>query len=101
MADGIVITGPDYRLRFMNANMVKDFGDGTGLTCYKHLQKVDAPCKQDCKILDVINNGEVRKWECKFPDGRIYEIVAAPYVDNDGTVCQLSIFRNITQRKKN
>jgi len=98
MADGVLITGPDYRIRFMNSNMVKDFGEGTGLTCYKHLKKVDAPCKQDCKISDVINNGEIGKWECEFPDGRIFEIVAAPHVDTDGTVCQISMFRDITQR---
>ncbi len=99
MADGVIITGPDYRIRFMNANMVKEFGAGTGSTCYEHLQKVDAPCKQDCKIPDVINSGEIKKWECEFPGGRSYEIMAAPYVDTDGTVCQISIFRDISQRK--
>jgi len=100
MADGVLITGSDYRIRFMNSNMVKDFGEGTGFTCYKHLHNLDAPCKHDCKIPDVINNGEIEKWECTFPDGRIYEVVAVPYVDADGVVCQLSIFRNITHRKK-
>ncbi len=99
MADGVIITGPDYRIRFMNAKMVKEFGQGTGSTCYEHLHKVDAPCKQDCKIPDVINSGEVKNWECEFPDGRTYEIVAAPYVDTDGTVCQISIFRDISQRR--
>lgn len=100
MADGVLITGRDYRIRFMNSHMVNDFGDGTGYPCYKHLHNLDAPCEQDCKIPDVINKGEIGKWECSFPDGRTYEIVAAPYVDADGVVCQLSIFRNITQRKK-
>ncbi|MCK4273438.1 MAG: hypothetical protein KAW90_01000 [Dehalococcoidales bacterium] len=100
MADGIVITGPDYRIRFMNTKMVEFFGEGTGLTCYKHLRNLDAPCQQECHIPDVINNEEINRWECSFPDGKIYEIVAAPYVDADGTVCQISIFRDITQRKK-
>jgi len=99
MADGVIITGPDYRIRFMNSNMVRDFGEGIGSTCYQHLQKVDAPCKKDCKIPAVINNREISNWECQFPDGRIYEIVAAPYIDTDGTVCQISIFRDITRRK--
>ena len=99
MADGIIITGSDYRIRFMNANMVDAVGQGTGFTCYQHLQKVDTPCRQDCKILDVINNEEIRHWECAFPDGRIYEILAAPYVDTDGTACQISLFRDTSQRK--
>lgn len=100
IADGVLITGPDYRIRLMNSNMVTEFGDGTGSPCYKHLHNLDAPCEQDCRIPDVVNNREIGKWECSFPDGRIYEVVAAPYVDSDGVVCQLSVFRNITQRKK-
>ena len=101
MADGVVITGPDYRIRFMNTKMVESFGEGAGLTCYQHLHNLDAPCQQECHIPDVINNEEIGKWECSFPDGKTYEVVAAPYVDTDGTVCQISIFRDITQRKYN
>lgn len=99
IADGVIITGPDYKIRFMNSATVRAFGDGTGLTCYKHMHNVDAPCQQECHIPDVINNAEIGKWECSFSDGRTYEVVAAPYVDTDGTVCQISIFREITKRK--
>jgi len=99
MADGIIITGPDYRIRFMNTKMLEAFGDGAGLTCYKHLHNLDAPCQPECLISDVINNEEIGKWECSFPPDRTFEVVAAPYVDVDGTVCQISIFRDITQRR--
>ncbi len=98
MADGVVITGPDYRIRFMNSKMEDIFGEGTGFTCYKHLRSVDSPCQQECHIPDVINNAEVGKWECSFPGGETCEVVAAPYVDTDGTVCQISIFRDVTHR---
>jgi PAS domain-containing protein len=101
MADGIIITGPDYRIRFMNANMVNALGEGTGLPCYKHLRNLDTPCQQGCRVPDVINRKEIEKWECSFPAGKTYEVVAAPYVDSDGTVCQISIFRDITPRQKN
>ncbi len=100
LADGVLITGPDYKIRFMNSNMIKDFGDGTGVPCYKHLHNVDSPCKQDCIIQDVIKKGEIGKWECDFPDGRTYEVVAAPYVDSDGVTCQLSTFRNVMPSQK-
>jgi len=99
MVDGVVITDPDYRIRFMNSKMVDAFGEGTGLTCYKHLRNLDVPCQQECHIPDVINNEKIEKWECSFPDGSTYEVLAAPYVDTDGTLCQLSIFRDITERK--
>ncbi len=100
MADGILITGPDYVIRFMNSSMVKNFGEGTGSPCYRQLHHLDSPCEQDCRILDVISKGKIEKWACDFPDGRTYEVVAAPYVDSDGTVCQLSIFRAVSPSGK-
>ena len=98
MADGVLITGPDYRIRFMNANMVRDFGDGRGIACYRHLHRADAPCQPECRLADVINKNRTEKWTCRFPDGRSCEVVAVPYVDTDGVVCQLSIFRDLTGR---
>ena len=102
MADGVMITGSDHRIRFMNSSMVRDFGEGTGTTCYEHMHKVRVPSEycQDCKILDVIRSGRVENWKCEFPDGRSYEVVATPYVYTDGVVCQLSIFRNVTRHEK-
>jgi len=99
MEDGVFITGPDYRIRFMNPSMVRDFGEGLGSYCYEYLHKFDYPCQQICKLLNVIN-GAVERWEYNFPDGRTYEVLASPYTDSDGTVCQLAIFRNITQSKR-
>ncbi|MFC1956561.1 hypothetical protein ACFLWZ_08660 [Chloroflexota bacterium] len=99
MVDGVVITGPEYKIRFMNTKMVDAFGEGTGLPCYKHLCNLDAPCEPECWIPDVINNEEIRKWKCNLSDGKTCEVVAAPSVDTDGTVCQISIFRDITKRK--
>ncbi|MFC2004901.1 PAS domain-containing protein [Chloroflexota bacterium] len=96
--DGVFITGPDYRIRFMNPSMVRDFGEGIGSYCYEYLYKFDYPCQQVCKLPNVLN-GATERWEYGFPDGRTYEVLATPYIDSDGTVCQLATFRNITQRK--
>jgi len=99
MADGVLITGPDYRIRFMNPSMVREFGEGIGAYCYEYLHKFDFPCQQICKLPNIIN-GAIERWEYNFPDGRTYEVLASPYIDSDGTVCQLSIFRNITHHRK-
>ncbi|MFH1003609.1 MAG: hypothetical protein V1780_05635 [Chloroflexota bacterium] len=94
IGDGIIITGPDYRIRYMNSKMVDAFGDGTGLACYRHLHHLDAPCHPECRISDVLDRDQVEKWESSFPDDRAYQVVAAPHIDTDGTVCQISIFRD-------
>jgi hypothetical protein len=99
MAEGVLITGPDYRIRFMNPSMIKDFGEGVGTLCYQHLHRNDAPCRQICKLPDV-TRGAVERWEHNFPDGSTYQVVALPYIDSDGTSCQLSILWKINQRAK-
>lgn len=99
MRDGVLITGPDYRIRFVNPSMIRDFGESTGAFCYQYLRNIDNPCAQACRLPDVIG-GKVEQWEYSFPDGRTYEVLASPYTDSDGVVCQLAIFRNITQRNR-
>ncbi len=99
MEEGVFIVGPDYRIRFLNSSMKRDFGEGKGSLCYEYLSKLDSPCKI-CKLPEVLK-GSVERWEyTSSRGGRVYEILASPYVDSDGVVCQLATFRNITQRKK-
>lgn len=97
--EGVLIIGPDYRIRFMNPSMMRDYGEGVGFYCYEHLHKLDALCHQICKLPNIIS-GAVETWEHSFPDGRTYKVLASPCIDSDGVVCQLAIFRNITRRKK-
>lgn len=99
MNDGVCIVGPDYKIRFMNQSMVRDFGQGTGLRCHEFLHNFEEPCEQICKLPQVLN-GETHRWDYTLPNGKTFEVVASPFVDFDGTVCQISTFRNITGRKK-
>ncbi|MBA7686463.1 hypothetical protein ES703_94910 [subsurface metagenome] len=99
MEDGVLIIAPDYRIRFTNPSMVRNFGEGAGSHCYKYLRKFDAPCEQICKLPNVMK-GTVERWEYNFPDGRTYEVMASPYVDSDGVVCQLATFRKMRKHKK-
>ncbi|MBW1717594.1 MAG: hypothetical protein JRJ77_17565 [Deltaproteobacteria bacterium] len=99
IGDGILITGPDYAIRYMNSKMARDFGKGTSLTCYKLLRNRETPCEHNCGIKDIINGSrEIARWECALPGGKIFQVVAVPYVDLDGTACQISVFRNISTK---
>jgi len=99
MEEGVLIVGPDYKIRFMNSSMIREFGEVTGSHCFEYLYGSDIPCGGTCRLPNV-TGGKAESWEYNFPDGRTYEVLATPYVDSDGTVCQLATFRNITQHKK-
>ena len=91
--DGVLLIGPDYRIRFLNNRMKQEFGDGTGSYCYAYLYKRSASCQQICK-LNSIQEGATVEMQYESPDGGKYKVVALPYVDTDGVVCQLSIIKN-------
>ena len=96
IADGVMITGPDYKIRFLNSRIAGRVGEGTGLVCYEYLHHFKVPCPE-CRIQSVIKDQEICRWHCKFPDGSVHEVIAAPYIDDDGTACQISVFRDITR----
>ncbi len=99
MEDGVLIIGTDYRIRFMNPSMVRDFGEGIGSFCYECLHGLSKPCPEICQLPNVIK-GDIARWEYEFPDERTYEVQASPYRDSDGAICQLTTFRNTTPREK-
>jgi len=98
MEDGVIITGPDYKVRYVNPSIIRDFGEGVGSYCYEYLHNLGQPC-EGCKLPDV-TDGETARWQYTFPDGRTYELMASPYIDSDGTVCQLATFRNTMPRRQ-
>jgi len=99
MEDGVCIIGPDYKIRFVNSSMVKEFGEGAGSRCYQYLHKFDEPCGEICVLLNVTDRA-THRWEYTFPDGKTYEVISSPFIDSDRTFCQIATFRNITQRKQ-
>lgn len=98
MEEGVAIIGSNRRILFMNPSLIKEFGDGTGALCYKHLYQLDEPC-ETCRLASVMN-GSVEKWERAFVDGRTFDIVYTPFTDADQTPCALATFVNITRRKQ-
>jgi signal transduction histidine kinase len=96
--EGVVIIGPDRIIRFMNPSMIRQFGDGTGSRCHKHLHDLDEPCQGFCKLPDVIK-GATERCERRFADGTVYEIASSPFADSDQTPCMLAAYRNVTREK--
>lgn len=97
MQDGVLIVGPDYRIRYMNPSMIRDFGEGVGSYCYERLYQLEVPCQRACKLPGVLK-GAIEKWDYTLPDGTTYEVLASPYTDADGTICQIATFRNLSKR---
>lgn len=98
MEEGVIIVGPDSKIRFINPSMREDLGEGIGANCLEYLHSFDALREQICKVPDTMSKA-TEKWEHTLPDGRTYEIVATPFLDTDLAICKLITFRNISRGK--
>lgn len=99
LEEGVTIIGADHIIRFMNSSMVREFGNGVGQNYYQYLFGLEKPCQDVTKLANVLK-GATERWECEFPHGRTYDIVASPFTNTEQEPCILLAFHNITQRKQ-
>ena len=99
MVDGIYIVSKDYEIEFMNKVLIGEFGDRVGTICYKAFHDREEPCPL-CKNQEVMN-GETVHWEWNSGRrNRTYDLIETPLKNIDGTISKLTIFRDITERKR-
>jgi len=99
MADGICITSQEYTIEFMNRAMVKNFGKGIGKKCYKILEKCNDICTR-CEASRVFKGETVHQEVYNKIVDKTYDIVEMPLKNDNGTVSKLSIFRDISHKKR-
>ena len=95
---GLWLVDADYKISLMNQTLINWFGNHCGNSCHLVLMGRNTPCPY-CLLQDVINKGENARYCPAIEDGRIFEIVATPVTNNDGTVSSMEIIRDITEQK--
>jgi len=99
MVDGVYVVSEDYKVEFMNKVLRHEFGNRVGDICYKVFHNREKPCPL-CKLPEV-TKGKTARWEW-YSRGvnKTYDLIETPLKNVDGTVSKLTIFRDITERKK-
>ncbi|PXF61214.1 MAG: hypothetical protein C4B59_05565 [Candidatus Methanogaster sp.] len=99
MVDGAYMVSKDYKLEFMNRVLREKFGDRVGGICYETFHGRQVPCPL-CKLSKVLDGKTVRwEWHSRSTD-EIYDLVETPLTNADETTSKLTIFRDITERKR-
>jgi len=94
-----VCISADYKVEFMNEVLRRVFGDHVGDICYKVFHNREEPCPR-CKHPEVMKGKTVRwEWHSRRRN-RTYDLIEAPLRNADGSISKLTIFRDITERKK-
>jgi hypothetical protein len=98
LPEGVVVIGPDHRVRFTNETLRGELGEGTGVACHQYLGNATSPCP-DCRLTDVIDSGVMQGWVCPAGSSRRYQALGALYVDADGTRCGIAALREMPQHQ--
>ena len=99
MVDGVYMVSKDRKLVFMNRVLRDKFGDRVGAICYETFHGRQVPCPL-CKLFKVLDGKTVRwEWHSRRTD-EVYDLVETPLTNADGTTSKLTIFRDITERKR-
>ena len=96
---GLCIVGPDYKVYFQNDLLLHRFGDLKGKLCYKGYMGLSEPC-ESCPMVKAIESNSTQSAEVVAADGKLYKIVANPFIDTDGEIRSVEIATDITERKQ-
>ncbi len=99
MADGVCIVNQDLTIEFMNSVMIENFGDALGRKCFETLEDRDEICSR-CDATRVFKGETLHQEVYNKKVGKFYDIVEIPLKNDDGSVAKLSIFRDITLKKR-
>jgi len=99
MVDGVYIISKDFKIEFMNRVLRDEYGDHVGEICYKVFHEREEPCPR-CKHQEVMKGKTVRwEWYSRRTN-KTYDLIETPLRGTDGTISKLTIFRDITDRKR-
>ena len=97
--DGIYVMNQDLVVEYMNSAMIAEFGDGVGKKCHQLLNQSADKCPW-CQSDEVFKGNTVRR-EVHVPlVDKTYYLIEIPFENDNGTISKLSIYRDISERKK-
>jgi PAS domain S-box-containing protein len=96
MKDAVYICSPDYRIEYMNPEMISSLGrDATGEMCFKAIHNLNKICTW-CMHHKIFQN-ESFEYDIISPrNNKHYHITNAPIVHEDGSISKMTVSRDTT-----
>jgi len=96
---GLCVIDSDYRTHTRNTTLIDWFGDRGDQPCYNVIMEQGSQCSF-CKLTEVLEQKKKTHYQIKRQDGRVFEIVATPIANSDGTTSCMEIIRDITEQEE-
>ncbi|MBW1716263.1 MAG: PAS domain S-box protein [Deltaproteobacteria bacterium] len=99
MLDGVYLIDAGFNVEYMNDVMIEHFGKGIGGKCHQIVYGREKICPW-CRAKEVFR-GETVRWEQYVQNmDQTYNVIEFPLKNPDGTISKLSIYRDISERKR-
>ncbi len=97
--DGIYVMNQDLVVEYMNSAMMAEFGDGIGKKCHELVNQTDEKCPW-CRSDEVFEGKKISREVYVPVVDKTYYLTELPFENEDGSILKLSVYRDITERKK-
>ncbi len=99
LMDGVFITNRDFRIEFMNQDLLYQFGDGIGKRCCEFFGLSSTNCLRCHEGMSAFGPPQRLEWT-SLATGSTYDMLVSPLTNLDGTNSRLHILRDVTEQKK-
>jgi two-component system NtrC family sensor kinase len=97
--DGIYVMNKDLVVEYMNNAMIAEFGAGVGKKCHQLINQSEEKCPW-CLSDEVFAGNTVRRDVYVPLADKTYHLTEIPFEIADGSLSKLSIYQDISKRKK-
>ena len=99
LMDGVFISNRDFRIEFMNQDLLYQFGDGIGKRCCEFFGLSSTNCLQCHEGMSAFGPPQRLEWT-SLATGSTYDMLVSPLANPDGTNSRIHILRDVTEQKK-
>lgn len=99
MEDGVGIISSNLQLEYVNPAMEAQYGPIAGRKCYEYFNNRRDACPW-CRNEEIFAGKTSRADVQSIKTGKTYEVTYAPLKNEDGTISKLTVWHDITERKK-
>jgi two-component system NtrC family sensor kinase len=97
--DGIYVMNQDLVVEYMNSAMIAQFGEGIGKKCHELINQSDEKCPW-CQSDTIFEGKKISREVYISQFDKTYYLTEIPFENEDGNTLKLSVYRDITERKK-
>jgi len=99
LMDGVFIADRNFRIEFMNQDLLYQFGNGIGKKCHEFFGLSPTNCLQCHEGMGAFGPPQRLEWT-SLVTRSTYDMLVSPLSNPDGTNSRLHILRDVTEQKK-